>query len=221
MRIKSLVSGSSYVALLLLFSATVVTAQDTSSVFGMRLGQPLTIPECERNEYLWYVGSNTCYKRDPKIYGVPEDKKFDMKYIKNYTKNNPPPALGTEQVEISFSASDWPQYISPSNTSALLIDARLEGMQFFTFGVSNADLMLERLKTKYGASTSFLPLKVKNGLGLPFDAFIASWRLPNLVVTFYSVETSLDHGRVTIDTGKGDAWRMQRLKESLKDKNPL
>jgi len=81
--------------------------------------------------------------------------------------------------------------------------------------------MRERLKQKFGGPPSILPLTVKNRLGLPFDAFIATWQLPNVIVTFWSVDTSLNHGRVTVDTKNGDAWRQQRLKESLRDKNPL
>lgn len=210
-----------FAALFMALAVTTIAAQDTGSVFGIRLGQPLAFPECERNEYLTYVGTNTCYKRDKELYAVPEDKKWDKKFIKKYVQSNPPPPLNTEEVIISFSTSDSPQYIDPFYASALLIDARVEGIQFFTFGVSNADLMLGRLKTKYGAPNSLLPLKVKNRLGLPFEAFIATWKLPNLVVTFWSVDTALNRGRVTVDTEKGDAWRTQQLRESLRDKNPL
>jgi hypothetical protein len=216
-----LLKSLSALTLFLILTVSAVAAQDTNSVFGIRLGQPLTLPECARNEYLWYVGTGTCYKRDQKIYGVPEEKKWDKKYIKNYQKNNPPPPLGTEQVMISFATADWPQYVQPMNTSVLLIDGRVEGVQFYTFGISDADSMRERLKQKFGGPTSILPLTVKNRLGLPFDAFIATWQLPNVIVTFWSVDTSLDHGRVTVDTKNGDTWRTQQLKASLKDKVPM
>src|SRR5256714_9713123 len=112
----------------LLVTSSAVVAQDRSSVFGVRLGQPLTMPECERNEYLHYVGTNTCYKRDEKLYAVPEDKKWDKKYIKKYVQNNQPPPLGTEEVMISFSTVDSPQYINPFYTSLLLIDGNVEGI---------------------------------------------------------------------------------------------
>src|ERR1043166_4582136 len=108
LRLLKLLSATTF---FLMLTASAVAAPDTNRVFGISLGQPLTLPECARNEYLHYVGTNTCYKRNEKTYGVPDDKKWDKKYIKNYQKNNPPPSLGTEQVMINFSTEDWPQYI--------------------------------------------------------------------------------------------------------------
>ncbi len=97
----------------------------------------------------------------------------------------------------------------------------LEGIGFSTLGIADGDLVLEKLKEKYGEPTAFVPSKAQNRMGASYDAFVASWVFPNLHVTFQSVTNKLDSGLVNVDTKKGRDWRDQRLKELLKDKRPL
>jgi hypothetical protein len=209
-----------WVAPLLLFCAT-ATAQD-KTVFGMRLGEVLSIPECATDKYLRYSpvakGAGTCYKRFL-VDRVPEKKEYDEKYIKKYREEHPRRPLGTETVTIEI--SDAPLWLVDNGVTACLIDARLEGIRFNTLGIANAELMLLRLKEKYGEPSEIVKLNAQNRVGASFPAFIATWVSPDSHVTFNSVDGSLDRGSVIIETKKGNSLRMEELKNSLKDKNPL
>ncbi|CAN5164386.1 MAG: hypothetical protein ACR2GW_12635 [Pyrinomonadaceae bacterium] len=209
--LKLLCVRLSLLLLLPLFCAT-ASAQDMS-IFGMRLGEPLTILECARDKHGYRISSDSgCYKRTS-IYGYLNDKKYD--------KKNPPPPLGTEHVEIHFPFSERPQIVSSVGVMALVIDSKLEGIGFNTLGITDDDSVLEKLKEKYGTPTAFIPNKVQNRMGASFEAFVASWVFPDLYVTFQSVTNKLDSGLVNIDTKKGKEHREQALKELQKDRRPL
>jgi len=220
MCLKPIFSIASCLAVLILLSGATATAQDMS-VFGMRFGQPLTIPECPATNggYRYYASSfhsQVCYERSLTILGLDAFKWHDKKH--------PPPVLpplGTEEeVSIKFPLRETPD-IANDAVYAILIDAKLEGISFVTRGIRDADLVLEKLKAKYGASPTLVNTRVQNRIGASFDAFYAIWIFPDLQAAFHSVSETLDHGLVIIDTNKGHAWREQRLKAAAKDKHPL
>lgn len=212
--------------LIFCFSALVVLCPGNSqaqdmSVFGMRFGQPLTIPECaKKDKYsLDYESfpAHTCYER------LMTYERFASEVFKRYDKKHPPPSLpplGTEEVRINYPYAERPE-IANTTVGAILIDSKLEGISFGTRGLADANSVLERLKTKYGTSPTVVATKVQNRLGGSFDAFYAVWAFPDLRVGFHSVSGSLDKGLVIVDTTKGNEWREQRLKQAQKDKNPL
>lgn len=190
-----------------------VAAQDMT-VFNMQLGTPMAIPECLQDKYLEsyeLYPKRTCYERV-----------LVRSAIKKFDKKNPPPLLGTEEIQIDYPYSDRPEIVSAGGfVTAIVIDTKLEGISFSTSGITDAQAVLEKLKAKYGAPTALVPQKVRTRLGGQFETFIAEWVFQDVSVVFRSVTSNLDSGLVVIDTKKGRAWRVQRLTELLRDKNPL
>jgi hypothetical protein len=183
-----------------------------SSVFGIPLAVPITIPECAKDKDRYEVLlKNVCYQRWT-VYT----------YGKKYDSKNPAPTLGNgESLMISFPYSEKPSIMKGFEMMATVLDGKIEGVGFNTYGISSDDEALEKLKAKYGEPKSLIKNKVQNRMGASYDAFVAFWEFPDLYVTFESVATSLDSGLVNISTKKGKEYRDAALKELLKDKRPL
>lgn len=185
---------------------SVSTATD-KTVFGIRLGEKFSIPECEKSK----VGLQLRYK-------FSSDK---LCFERNFNRVQESGGIINDSVIVKFPISDAPQIMSSYEMFALVLDGNLEGIGFNTAGIRNAEMVLEKLKEKYGSPSTLVPKKVQNRLGASFDAFDAVWNLQDLVVLFQSVRSSLDSGLINIDTKKGREWRDKQLKESSKDKRPL
>ncbi len=205
-----------FVAFVLLIGAkSLVIAQDKPSVstaidktvFGIRLSEKFSIPECEKSE----IGLQLKYK-------FSSDK---LCFERNFRRVQESGDIINDSVIVKFPVSDAPQIMSSYEMFALVLDGNLEGIGFNTSGVSNAEIVLQKLKEKYGSPSTLIPKKVQNRLGASFDAFDAVWNLQDLVVLFQSVRSSLDSGLINIDTKKGREWRDKQLKEASKDKRPL
>lgn len=192
--------------------ATAQTNSPDSSVFGIPLAVPITVPECARDKDRYEIfPKNVCYKRWT-VYT----------YNKKYDSKNPAPPLGNgESLMISFPYAEKPSIMSGSDMMATVLDGKIEGVGFNTYGISSDDEALEKLSAKYGEPKSLIKNKVQNRMGASYDAFVAFWEFPDLFVTFESVATSLDSGLVNISTKKGKEYRDAALKELLKDKRPL
>ncbi len=194
---------------LLLFSAQPTSAQDMK-VFGIPLGQPFTIAECEPAIY-GYKGDTT---------SVCFDRLSESAKRKDKKKQVSEPVVN-DLVKVRFPITEGPGLIAGDGFLARILDGKLEGIGFNTLGVSNADSVLKKLKEKYGSPTTLVSRKVQNRLGASFDAIEASWAFPDLYVTFDSAVYWLDSGLVNIDTKKGKEWRDNEMKNLLKDKRPL
>jgi hypothetical protein len=176
---------------------------DDITVFGIPLGQDLSLPECAKASYGYRIGTNqTCVER-----------------LFEREKQTGP--ILTETVRIRFPIAESPAIVSGGVLIGRVIDGKLEGIGFNTMGTQNADTVLARLREKYGEPKVFQPRVVKNRLGASFDAFDAAWSGQNIEVRFQSVSGSLDSGLVNIDTKKGSDDRSKALKELTKDKRPL
>ncbi len=196
--------------LLLAAICNTAAAQDMS-VFGIPLGQRLTLPECEEDKM---TGSEGYRRRKPRQVCFISLKTLNMHNL----------------VAIDFPENERPSVTIGGNwmgVEATLIEGNVEGIKFGTFGIKNASSVLGTLTTKYGKPTDLRPSKVQNRFGASFDVFTAFWMLPSpedpkLTVVFWSVcSNTLDEGCVTIDTKKGRDWRKQKLDEKLKDRRPL
>lgn len=171
------------------------------SVFGISLGQNFLLPECAKWEYGYKPGiTEICFKRfDFKEYGP----------------------IANKGVEISFPISGRPSISKYGGLVGRLIDGNLEGVNFNTMGIKDAEIVLEKLTEKYGKPQVFVPRVVKNRFGASFEAFKAAWIGQNINVVFLSVDDSLDSGTVYIETIKGSDERIRANKEATKDNRPL
>jgi len=179
--------------------ATPKPASDMT-VFGLTLGEPLSIPECPKSGDTSYKSSATvCYR----LNAFDGDKLDD---VNRY---------------IIFPFNDSPSISKFNVVPALVLDGKLEGIGFNTNGTQNDEAVLEKLKEKYGEPTTIKRGTVQNRLGATFNKFTAIWLFSNLYVGFQSVTTKIDSGLVNIDTTKGFNYREAKLKELTKDKRPL
>jgi len=172
-------------------------------VFGLQLGEKFSLSECAKDGMGYDLITNRlCFERYP-------------------TKENENTPIDNATVLIRFPLSAKPEMLKDTAVAATLIEGKLEGLSFNTFGVSTQDEDLDRLKTKYGEPGDTKPLKVQNRFGASFNSVIAIWTLANLHVSFASAVTTLDEGLVIVDTDKGSERRSKALKEAAKDKHPM
>lgn len=176
---------------------------DDITIFGIPLGQDFSLPECAKASYGYDIGTNqTCFER-------------------LFAREKQTGPIVTETVKIRFPIAKSPAIVNGGELIGRVIDGKLEGVGFNTMGIRNADIVLARLKEKYGEPEVFLPHVVKNRLGASFDVFDAAWSGQNIEVLFQSVSGSLDSGLVNVDTKKGSEDRSKALEELTKDKRPL
>ena len=193
-------------SLFLLIACPNVSATDMT-VFGIKLSEKFTLPECERIGNFYNNNKSTCFKRDS-IYS-------------NNKKILPTEPIITDEVEIDFPLSEVPTIASYGIVVATIINGNLEGISFNTSGISDNEYVFVKLKEKYGKPTVLIPTKTQNRLGATFNFYIASWKFDNLNVSFFGVLTTLDKGSVQINTKIGKEWRDKKLSEMSKDRRPL
>jgi hypothetical protein len=206
----------------LLTSFRVYASAQDMTVFGMKLGEAITVPECPRikvpydkSKTRYDTGKITCYQRTAVYGSLSSDGEADEKTF----KKNPPPPLVTENVVVSFAYDEKPEIVF-SDATAEIIDGKLEGITFGTGGIYAADSTLKRLKDKYGDKMTLVPRVVQNQMGAAYKVSDAAWTFPNLSVTFLSVTDRLDGGVVIIKT-KIAKDREEQLRKQQRDKNPL
>lgn len=148
-------------------------APDTK-VFGLQIGAELSLPECEQikiGKAFTYSESQQhwCYERINGT-GMP---------------------LPNEAIVIKFPLNEWPRIVSGLSLVGQLIDGRLEGIGFNTFGLRDAADVLQKLTDKYGSPSSSERYEVQNRLGAKFTTVRAIWNFSNLVVAFSGVSDTL------------------------------
>lgn len=178
-------------------------------VFGMPLGQSFRVKECskhgEEGDVRYSSGQDSvCFER-----------------VISQSSCAP---LKTGTVIINFPHHKAPEIATMSQfvgISGTIIDEKLEGIEFSTLGIQDADFVLSKLKEKYGNPTIYVPLKVKNYQGGTFDSFIAKWNFEKFTIFYSSVLESLDHGSVKIYTKKGTIYRNNITKKFSDEKTKI
>jgi hypothetical protein len=174
-----------------------------NSVFGiMRLGGPLTLPECARlRKSNVYVEDDqvACFERiilpwEPEKWATP---------VRN------------ETVTVVFPVGHEPPIISGTKIVAGIVDGNLESVGFNTAGLARQDETLKLLREKYGEPAKITEETKQNNFGASFESHFAVWSFANLSVSFQGCTDRRDSGLVNIDTPKGLESRMATL-EKLK-----
>ncbi|MDD2310262.1 MAG: hypothetical protein PHH91_11840 [Desulfuromonadaceae bacterium] len=178
-----------------LFHSNFVFAVDTT-VFGFKIGEPLTLPECNHTYgslgQVFYNSSNNdaCWQRvDNTLVGV---------YYP--IGNNPDISSGTVYLYI--------------------IENKIEKIGFKTGGASAQVYILSILKKKYGEPTSIDFVKKSNAYGATLESIEASWEFPELKVVFQGVQSKIDTGHLAISSRKmidiSNKEQIARDKKTLK-----
>lgn len=195
------------IGLAALMSAWAAFAQP-ASVYGLPLGEPVSLPECQKSE----IAGMVTYRM---AVGGPCVKALPAKM---------PPldiARADQAVLISFPVSNPPTGSAISDVSAILVAGKLEGVMVSTAGYQTQEMVFDDLLGKYGkpASVSRLPL---SGSGPTLAGGItAEWKTPEVEVLFSGVMGGPNKGFLRIATPAGAAEHERRLGEIKVRRTPL
>lgn len=187
-------------AAIVAFTFSTSAAATDMSVFGLSLGQKLSIPECEKTKYGYsLVIKQACYQ--------------------SLSAQKAPVVTGTILIKIPI--KEIPGVIKGDTVSGQVVDGNLEAVGFNTRGISDQESALDTLQKKYGKPSAYEPRAVQNQMGATYNVFTAGWEFSELVITFQSVTDTINSGMVNIDTRKGLEYRNGLLKGISKDKRAL
>lgn len=169
---------------LVAFTAAAFAADN--AVFGLELGQRLSLPECPKTTGAFpdyrIAHNEFCFERFPTRVG----------------EEGP---IINDTIVISLPHDKKPRMVS-GNVVGRVLDGRLESVTFNTAGQSVAELVLEDLVQKYGKPTSQEAVPGQTRMGAKFTAVNALWELPGLRVLYASVLDKISTGIVVIQTPK-------------------
>lgn len=175
-----------------------------TKVFGMQLGEPISLPDCG----LWgtLIVKTTC--------------RGGFEGLVNDVLEMAGDAKLADAVSIRLATESCPTTWMPDCTAtASVIDGRLAGVVVQPPGSRVKDAVAKELMTKYGRPTlakqrTITPLEA----GSPFDVVDLEWDLPGLHVEYKVVDETVYVGTVRIETGTLYQRRMASEQEAAKPK---
>lgn len=184
------------------------------TVYGIRLGGKLSIPECKRSV------KNKYFPVPPSDVMQVTSLCFAWKGINIPEPNTP---VITDEVEIYFPAFGTPHGLLtgaeasadnlPGPIEGQIVDGNIEAITLYTEGLQFQDLVLTTLKEKYGEPTEFKEKSKQNALGAVFASHSAAWRFSNLAVSFEGTINSTNVGYIFICTNKGTEYILKTAKQ--------
>lgn len=195
--------GKACVLIALAFASSVASAATAPdlTVFGMKLGEPLALPECAFE----------------KSYGS------KMRYVFPDYKNPPPDCWkhrflaspGSPQNpngKYDLQLQSMPRGFSSIGVELTLIDGRVESLWFPTVGTMQADVK-NTLVAKYGSPTTDKTETLSNRMGASFESLTATWTFDDLQIVFLGLASTIEKGVVTISTQRAVQKEAQRAAE--------
>lgn len=176
-------------------------SDDLKTVFGIKIGERLSIPECEKN-----LDRPLKPKEEDFNSGTYEFCYAQFGHLFDNESNTPPLITGEIHVEPTTMLGG-PKLARLGGFNGLIIDGVLEEIEFYTWGIEAQDIVFDALKEKYGKPFKYEPKNVQNKMGARYEAFDATWQFDDLNVIFFSVENKLDSGRVIISTDRALIYR--------------
>lgn len=189
--------------LLLLVAAT--PPEEPWTVFGLRLGEPVSIPVCPKKVVGRRVSTflyeddptETCYEPDIQLRGVP-----------------------WRRGSVNFPLQRMPLTLHINSGFALIVDGRLEGLRFETLDHTNTDAILRELTAKFGPPTLISDtVGGPTGVGLP--AIHAEWQLPGLHVSYRNIDASVEYGTLDIETPVMQTRRRDNEAQQARERTAL
>jgi hypothetical protein len=155
------------------------------TVFGVELGKPLTVAECPRSTNFTTGYDHFLAKRE----GICAERKASYKT-----------GWGATEINVYFPLAESPNFVKHGQFGVGTIEGNVENIVFSTSGLNMQDVVLEKLKEKYGSPTRLENFQVKNRMNATFQTFKATWIFSDFVVTFKGVTDTLDDGEVEAST---------------------
>jgi hypothetical protein len=156
-----------------------------TTVFGMELGKPLAIPMCKRKMMPGGYLSKYTYEDDP----------AETCYEPDIQLSDAPWRRGS----VDFPLSRTPSFLALNTGFTLIVDGKLEGLQFSTLGHANTNAIIGELTAKFGRPSS-VSRTTSTISGIAVPAIEAEWRLPTLHVSYRNIDTEVEHGFLEIET---------------------
>lgn len=176
------------------------------SVYGLELGQPLSLQECPKTSiagsYSYSVAAAPCYRGSPV---------------------RAAPVQPEDAVMVAFPYSKIPSQSSSNMVGVFVIDGVLQLVVINTQGAATQEAVFDDLVGKYGKPSVSERLAVSTGYGAPAGGILAAWdEGDSLQVNFFGVAGSYRTGLLLIGTKRGQEERTERLKKALaSQKTPL
>ncbi len=155
------------------------------SVFGLTLGQPVSVPHCSEHredvsrlfgpkQYRIYVtmppGAEMCYGKTDSLFGV---------WAKNFDVNG------------LISSKPFPDFVEASMLEVALNGPILEGIRISTNHALPPEGILAALSGKYGEPTMLSVEELSNAYGARLNVIYASWRFSTGAELRFNSGTSL------------------------------
>lgn len=192
-------------ALPLMFFAAATPPQEPSTVFGLRLGEAVSIPLCPKKVVAGRL-STFLYEDDPaEICHEPDIQLRDAPWRRG---------------SVNFPLQRMPLILHINTGYTLIIDGRLEGLHFETLDHTNTEAILGELTAKFGPATSITrTVGGPTGVGIP--AIHAEWKLPGVYVSYRNIDTSVEYGTLDIETPTMQALRQQHEARQARERTAL
>jgi hypothetical protein len=172
------------------------------TICGVRLGEPLDVPECPQDAAGHYALIMT--NRDS---------------ICAPRKNVIHKAWGSDDIDLEFPNNSAPDYIRRGNFAVSLLEGKVESIAFATNGLSSQASVLHALEEKFGKPSRLRPEIVQNAFGAKYSRVNAIWNRPAVRIELEGA-THTDWGRVEISTSRYEAairpWDAQQKAKSPK-----
>lgn len=166
-----------------LISGTAVAAEPIT-VFGLRMGAPLDIPECEKQGYTYKKPAlGSCQGA---FQG--EEPKGGQETARKYL--------------VAFSEPQQPAIVA-GNLMATTLDGKLVSIEFSTAGPVAAPFVMDALREKFGADSKSEKYRLTNRLGISTEHLSAEWSTKYVTASYVELLPGARVGKVEIDSPAG------------------
>lgn len=180
--------------------------QELPTVFGLSLGKPLSIPVCARKLRPDGTPSQFVYQDDPaETCSEPDIQLSDAPWRRG---------------NVDFPVKRMPLILHINSGYTLIVDGKLEGLEFSTLGYANTNGIIDELTAKFGRPTAVRRITASPS-GVPVPATHAEWRLLNLHVSYRSIDYSVEYGLLQIETSKMQALRLAHQRDQERHRTAL
>lgn len=186
-----------FIVILLVLLPSFAYASPDNSVFGIKIGEPFSIPDCEPGDVI--ASKKLCA--------------ITSKSIKT--------AWGTTDIEISFPDKDKPDFLKALTLSVSILDGKVESVSFATNGNEYQNEVLKTLVAKYGKPKKLKKISVRNSFNTTYIKYSAVWSFAAFTVTFEGIDDELDWGNVEVSSNKYRKLLKEWEKKSDESKTKL
>jgi hypothetical protein len=174
-----------------------------TKVFGIQLGERLSLPTCSLFEMVGQPAS-TCISND----------------LTNALVDTVP-NMGDQSFggAIKLARQNCPSWMSQCLVLAILDDGRLVGISAPTDGLEAENDAVRELRTKYGTRYGRQQrFNTRTDTGAKFETWDLDWTLPGLRVEYNVINGNVRRGLLIVETEEAHQRRMARIREEKKPK---